>query len=542
MKIVIIGGVSAGTKLAAKLLREDRNSEVTILTDGNEVSYSACGLPYYVGGLVKDKSSLIIYSPKKFTDITGAKVVCDTKITKVDTKNKTVTCVTTATGKEDAFSYDKLVISIDSSTNIPEIDGLNLKNVFVLRTLEDAVSIRQAIEESDIKRACVIGGGFHGLEIAENLHHIGVRTTVIEAEQNVLSSYFDSEICNYIENKMALSGVMPMTGVTLQGIEGAEKVEKIITSKRAFKTDAVILATGIKVTTNFLKDTEIAMENGIILTDENFQTNIEDIYAVGDCAYVKNRITGQKICPSTGSNANVTGRILAENIVQNNQKFEGTLGTAIAKISGNITIGVTGLTETNAKSNGYNTSCVVVTVNNKEEYYPEAGILVIKLVADTDTKKVLGVQVVGDYGVDKIVDIIVTAISLGATLEQMQNLDFSYSPPFGTPIHPISTAVNVLKNKIDGKLKTITPLEFSQLDLSSYKIIDVSRKPTIQNADYIELGEITKDFDRYDKSQNIIIVCTKGRRAYIAQNRLEFFGFTNTKVLESGTTLTEVEI
>ncbi len=540
MKVLIIGGVAAGTKVAAKLKREDRSIDVTIITKSSNISYAGCGLPYYVGNVIEDKSELIINTPKAFEGLTGAKVVTETQVTKVDVNAKNITAVTLATGEENSYNYDKLVIASGASAIIPPIEGVDLKNVFVMRTPEDAFSIRDAIKDSDIKRAVVVGGGFIGLEIAENLSARGIRATIIEAQDHVLSTILDPELCEYVETKMAMSGVMAMTGVKLSSITGDGKVEKVITTKRPLKTDAVILAVGIRANTEFLEGTNIDTENGVILTDDNFETSVKDVYAVGDCAYVKNRLTGQKAWSPMGSTANIAGRIVAQNIVSNNKNYAGVLGTAIAKLPGDINIAATGLTEAVAKNEGYNVITVTSALNDKAEYYPDAGTIIIKLVADKDTKKLLGIQVVGSYGVDKIVDIAVTAISLGATIDSLLNLDFAYAPPFSTAIHPISHALNILMNKIEGKIKTVTPLEFSSLDLSEYKLIDVSRSPAVDNATFVELNDLTENFDTFSKDDKLMIICTKGRRAYMAQNRLDYYGFKDTTVLEAGTTFNDI--
>ncbi len=542
MKVLIIGGVAAGTKVAAKLKREDRSVDVTIITKGKNISYAGCGLPYYVGNVIEDKSELIINTPKAFEGLTGAKVITETEVIAVDVNSKSIKAKALENGDEFTYEYDKLVIASGASAVVPKIDGVNLQNVFVMRTPEDAFAIREAIINSNIKRAVVVGGGFIGLEIAENLSAQGIRATVIEAQDHVLSAVLDPEVSEYVETKMALAGVMAMTGVKLESVTGDGKVEKILTTKRPLKTDAVILAVGIKANTQFLSDTGIELENGVILTDENCQTNIEDIYAVGDCAYVKNQITGKKAWSPMGSTANIVGRIVAQNIVSNHKNYNGVLGTAIAKLPGDINIAATGLTETLAKNEGYETVTATVAVNDKAEYYPDAGTVIIKLVAQKDTKKLLGVQVVGNYGVDKIVDIAVTAISLGASVDSLLNLDFAYAPPFSTAIHPLSHALNVLVNKMDGKIKSLTPQQFIGIDLSEYKVMDVSRAPALKNAKFVELDELTENFDAFSKEDKLIIVCTKGRRAYMAQNRLEYFGFKNTLVLEGGTTFNDVNL
>ncbi len=542
MKVLIIGGVAAGTKVAAKLKREDRSAEVTIITKGKNISYAGCGLPYYVGKVIEEKSELIVNTPKAFEGLTGAKVITETEVVKVNPSDKTITAKTLENGEEKVYSYDKLVIASGASAFVPNIDGVDLKNVFVMRTPEDAISMREAVESGEIKRAVVVGGGFIGLEIAENLDAQGIRATIIDMAPNILSNVLDKEISDYLETKMAEAGVMAMTGVSIESIGGNGKVEKVMTSKRPIKADAVVLAMGIKANTEFLEGSGVETENGIILTNDNLETNIKDIYAVGDCAYVNSRLKGGKTWSPMGSTANIAGRVLAKNMMSSGQNYLGVLGTSIAKLPGNINVGCTGFTETAAKNAWLNVETVIVAVDDKAHYYPDAGAVIIKLTADKDSRKLLGVQVIGNYGVDKITDIIVTAVSLGATVDSMQNLDFAYAPPFSTAIHPLSHAINVLVNKMDGKFKTVTPSEFENLDLSEYKVLDISKAPSIQNADFINLSEIGEDFDKYNKDDKLLLVCTRGRRAYMAQNKLDYNGYNNTLVLEAGTYFTKIKL
>ena len=309
MKVLIIGGVAAGTKVAAKLKREDRSHEVTILTKGKDISYAGCGLPYYVGGLIPGREQLIVNTPESFSKLTGAQVQTETEVTAVDTAAKTVTAV--HKGEEETWSYDKLVIASGASPFRPQIEGLDLENVFFMRTPDDAIALRKAVEAGGIKRAVVAGGGFIGLEVAENLAHKGIRVNVIDFAPHVLPNFLDPEMSEYVENKMSEAGVNPMTGVSLEAILGDGKVEKVQTSKRAVKADAVVIAIGIRPNTAFLEGSGIEMFKGTILTDKYMRTNVEDVYAAGD-------VTGLSgIWP----NAMKQGRIAARNMCGGNETY-----------------------------------------------------------------------------------------------------------------------------------------------------------------------------------------------------------------------------
>ena len=541
MKILVLGGVAAGTKAAAKLLREDRSCEVTVLTKGKDISYAGCGLPYYVGGVIEDKAQLIVNTPEKYEKLTGAKVLTETEAVAVHPAEHTVEAKDLKTGETATYSYDKLVIATGASPFVPDVPGLNVKNVFVMRTPDDAIALREAVEAGGIKRAVVAGGGFIGLEVAENLALKGVRVSVIDFAPHVLPSFLDPELCEYVENRMAEAGVMPMTGVALEGVEGAEKVEKVLTSKRAMKADALVLAIGIRPNTAFLEGSGIEMFKGTILTDGHMRTNAEDIYAAGDCAMVTNRQTGKPAWSPMGSTANISARVLAENLAGKDVTYPGVLGTGVAKLPGGINAGRTGLTETAARAEGYDVVTASAAVDDKAHYYPGADVFIVKLTADRSSRKLLGVQVLGRGAVDKVTDIAVTAISLGATVDQLAAMDFAYAPPFSTAIHPFAHSVNILLNKLDGALESITPAQYAAGAAEGWEVIDCAQAPSLPGRRYLNLTDVTGEVAGLAKDAKLLLVCTKGKRAYLTQNRLKHYGYTNTRVLEGGVTFTEFE-
>lgn len=541
MKVLIIGGVAAGTKVAAKLKRENYGCEVTILTKSKDISYAGCGLPYYVGKVIPNRSQLIVNTPESFSALTGVSVLTETEVTKVNPAEKTVDAVDLRTQESQKFEYDKLVIASGAEPIKPEIDGVNLKNVFFMRTPDDANALRNTIETGDIKRAVVVGGGYIGLEIAENLSSQGVKVVVIEMAKHILPG-FDHEISEYIENHLAEQGIVILTETKLEAILGEEKVEKIRTNKRAMKADAVVMSVGIRPNTDFLKDSGIElMPNKTIKVNEYLQTNIEDIYAVGDCATVTSRLMKEPAWSPMGSTANIAGRIAAKNVAGANVAYPGVLGTAVAKLPG-LNIGRTGLTEAAAKEMGYNVVSVVTAVDDKAHYYPDASFFIVKMIADKNTKQLLGLQVLGKGAVDKMVDIAVTAITMEATLEDIENMDLAYAPPFSTAIHPFSHTVNVLLNKLSGAFETMTPADFSAGSAEGYKIIDASPNPRIDGAQYVDLTKVTGELPDFSKDEKLLLVCARGKRAYMLQRRLKHFGYNHTRVLEGGTTFNEVTI
>lgn len=540
MRVLVLGGVAAGTKIAAKLMREDRSCEVTVLNKGKNISYAGCGLPYYVGHVIEDRDQLIVNTPEKYSKLTGVRVLTETEAVKVDPASKKVTAVDQRTGEEKVYDYDKLVISVGASPVKPPIEGCDLENVFFVRTPEDAIRLRDVVDTGEVKRAVVVGAGYIGLEIAENLKLQGIRPFVLDMAPNALPG-FDPEMAGYVEGKLQESGIPVVTGVAVTGIEGDGKAEKVLTSKKAYKADLVVLSAGIRPNTAFLEGSGIEMFKGTILTNEWGETNIPDIYAAGDCAMVHNALTGKAAWSPMGSTANIAGRLIAQNIAGARLGYRGALGTAVCKLPG-MNVGRTGLTEAQAKAEGFRPVSVVTVVDDKAHYFPGAGSFIIKMIADQESQRLLGVQVIGAGAVDKVVDIAVTGIMLKGTLSDLADMDLAYAPPFSTAIHPFEHTVNVLLNKINGKFETFTPAEFAAGAAEGYKIVDACLVPSIEGAPYVDLTTVEGPVDGLDPEEKILLVCNKGKRAYLLQNRLKYYGYKHTKVLEGGINFNDVKV
>lgn len=540
MKVLVLGGVAAGTKIAAKLMREDRSCEVIVLNKGTNISYAGCGLPYYVGHVIEDREQLIVNTPEKYSKLTGVSVLTETEAAKVDPKAKQVTAVDLKSGEEKVFDYDKLVISVGASPVKPPIEGCDLENVFFVRTPEDAIRLRDVVDAGDVKKAVVVGAGYIGLEIAENLKLMGIRPFVLDMADHALPG-FDPEMAEYVEGKLQEAGILVVTKVTVTGIEGDGKVEKVITSKRAYKADLVVLSAGIRPNTAFLEGSGIEMFKGTILTNAQGETNIPDIYAAGDCAMVHNALTEKAAWSPMGSTANIAGRMIAQNILGAGLGYRGALGTAVCKLPG-MNVGRTGLTEAQASAEGFNPVSVITVVDDKAHYFPGAGTFIIKMIADRDSLRLLGVQVIGAGAVDKVVDIAVTGIMLKGTLTDLADMDLAYAPPFSTAIHPFEHTLNVLMNKINGKFDTFTPAEFAAGAAEGYKIVDACLAPSIEGAPYVELTTVEGPVEGLGPEEKILLVCNRGKRAYLLQNRMKYYGYQNTKVLEGGITFNGVEV
>lgn len=536
MKTIIIGGVAAGTKTAAKLKREAPGSEVIIYTKGRDISYAGCGLPYYIGGSIETKEELIVNTPEKFTGLTGVTVHTDSEITAIDAASKTITVK-----DGEAVPYDKLVVAVGADPIVPPIDGVSLPGVFKVRVPEDAISIRKFVEDNAAKRAAVIGGGFIGLEIAENLMAKGVSVTLIDMAPQLMPGIFDAEMAEYIRRKLQAKGMRILTNAALQKIEGTDKVAGVVTAVGSLAADLVVLAIGIRPATRFLQDSGLEMENGRILTDEYMQTNLPDIYAVGDCAQVRNRVTGKGMWSAMGSTANIAGRALALGLGGEKTAYPGALGTGVVKLAEDMNAAKTGLTEKAAAEAGYAVATVLCVSDDKAHYYPGSSAFITKLIADRDTHRLLGMQVIGAGAVDKMADIAVVGISAGLKIEDFITMDFSYAPPFSTAIHPFAAACGILSNKLSGRLESVTPAEYAAGMAKDYRVIDAHPAPTLQGFDWFNLTKAAAEAEKYGREEKLLLVCARGKRGYLIQNKLRALGFTNTRVLEGGSTFNVVK-
>ena len=541
MKVLIIGGVAAGTKTAAKLKREDRNAEVHVITKDKDISYAGCGLPYYVGGLIESRDELIVNTPQKYAGLTGVEVHVGKEAISLDSDKKQVTVKDVDTGEEEVCSYDKLVLSVGASPSILPIEGIEKPGVFKMRTPDDAIAIRSYAEEKSVKKAVVIGAGFIGLEAAENLKAKGVQVTVIDFASQILPNIIDPEMAVYAKKHLLREGIRVITGTKAEAVLGNEAVTGVKTSAGVLGCELLIMAAGIRPNTDFLVGSGLEMFKGTILVDHTMKTNLEDVYAAGDCVMVTNRLTGKNQWSPMGSSANMEGRTLAQVLAGKEKSYPGVLGTGVVKLP-NLNIGRTGLTEAQAREAGYDVVTVVAPTDDKAHYYPDASFFITKMIADKNTHKLLGVQVFGPGAVDKMVDIAVMGMNMGAVLEDFENADFAYAPPFSTAIHPFVQVVYILLNKINGTLVSMTPAEYAEGKAKDYKVIDVNPQPSIRGAMFVDLAKVNGEIEGLDKEDKLLLVCAKGKRGYFLQNRLRQFGYKNTAVLEGARFFNDIKI
>ena len=540
MKVVVIGGVAAGTKAAAKIKREDRDAQVLILTKSQDISYAGCGLPYYIGDMIESREELIVNTPQKYEGLTGAQVVTGCEVTGVDFAAKTVTGVRGDASFEE--SYDQLVIATGAVPVVPPVEGAELQGVFCVRTPDDAIGLREYVKESGCRSAVVVGAGFIGLEVAENLHAQGLQVTVLDAADQIMPAVFDPEMAGYARRRLRQAGIRVITGTPLSGVTGQERADGVTAGSTRIAADVVVLAIGVRPATDFLKDSGIEMFKGTILVDEYMKTNIPDVYAAGDCAMVHNRLTGKRQWSAMGSTANLSARALAATLTGTPTVYGGCFGTGVVRLLDGLNAGRTGLTEAQARQEGYDPVTAVCVTDDKAHYYPGASFFVTKLIADRSSRRLLGIQVLGAGAVDKIVDIAVTGLAAGMSLDDFNTLDFAYAPPFSTAIHPFVQACYVLENKLSGRFDSMTPAAYAAGEAADYQVIDVQPAPTIPGAKWVDLSKVDGPLPGLALDAKLLLVCTRGKRGYFLQNRLRRYGYTHTKVLEGGVTVNDVKV
>lgn len=542
MKIVIIGAVAAGTKAAAKLKRECPQAQVVLYTKSRDISYAGCGLPYFVGGMIETREQLVVNSPAKFVGLTGAEVHTEQEARSVDPAAKTVLIRNLKTGAEEQVSYDKLVIATGAVPFVPKLEGVELGGVFTVRTPDDAAAIRSYLKNHACRKAVVVGAGFIGMEMAENLMMQKVDVTVMDMMDQILPNILDPEMAAYAARHLRKKGLKIMTGTSVQALEGVEAVQAVRTNAGTVPADLVILCIGVRPATGFLENSGIEMMKGTVLVDEYQQTNVEDIYAAGDCAAVKNRITGERQWSAMGSTANLTGRCLAKTLAGEKTAYAGCMGTGVVKLAEDLNAGRTGLSERQAREAGYHVETVVCMTDDKAHYYEDADSFVTKLLADRDTGRLLGIQVLGAGAVDKMTDIAAVGIAAGMKVSDFDTVDFAYAPPFSTAIHPFTQACYILENKMSGAFRTFTPAEHLAGKTKGYRIIDAHPQPKIFGAQWLDLGKISGEIPGIAKDEKLLLVCAKGKRGYLVQNKLRSLGYTDVRVLEGGSLFNLVRV
>ena len=444
MRVIIIGGVAAGMSAAAKLKRMKPEYEVVVYEKTDVVSFGACGLPYFVGGFFDDANNMIARSPEKFKE-SGIDLNIFHEVTNVDSNAKKITIKNVQTGATFEDSYDKLMIATGASGIIPPIKNVKLENVSTLKSLEDGIKVKELLNKEENKNVVIIGAGFIGLEAVEAAKKLGKNATVIQLEDRILPQVFDKEITDVLEEEIRNHDVELRLEEIASEFVGTTKVEKVITNKGEIDADVVIIATGVRPNTAFLKETGIEMlPNGAIIVDEYGKTSVEDIYAAGDCATIKNIVSNQDVYVPLATGANKLGRIVGENLAGENNAFQGSLSSSCIKVM-DMEAAATGITEAGAQKLGLDYKVKFISDFNQTNYYPGRNKIYVKLVYDANTKVILGGQVAGFKDSVQRTNVIAAAIFGKLTTSQLGMLDLCYAPPFARTWDVLNVAGNVCK-------------------------------------------------------------------------------------------------
>ena len=528
-KVLIVGGVAGGASTATRLWRLDENLEIVIFEKGEYVSFANCGLPYYIGDIIQNRESLLVQTPESLKARFNLDVRVNSEVVRVNGKDKKVK-VKTKNGEEYEEIFDFLVLAPGAKPIFPAIKGIENKKIFTLRNINDMDKIKSEIKNNAIKKAVVVGGGYVGIETAENLKHLGIDTTLVEAAPNILAP-FDSEISNILEYELVNNGIELMTSEKV--VEFQENGNEIIIKLESGKivtTDMVILSIGVSPDTKFLEGSGINLgERGHILVNENLETNIDGVYALGDSILVKNYITNQNVGIPLAGPANRQGRIVAGNIVGRNEKYKGSLGTAIIKIF-ELTGASTGLNERSLKQLNITYEKIYLHPNNHAAYYPGASPISIKALYNKENRQILGAQAVGISGVDKFIDVMATSIKFKATIDDLAELELAYAPPFLSAKSPANMLGFIGQNIEDDLLEQVFMEDLKKYDEKKTIILDIREELELiggkfDNSVNIPLSELRKRYTELPKDKEIWTYCAVGLRGYIATRFLSQKGY-----------------
>ncbi len=540
-KTLIIGGVAGGATCAARLRRLDETAEIIILERGEYISYANCGLPYHVGKVIEERDALLLQTPAGMKKRYNIEVRIKNEAIAIDRENKTVTVKLVDTGETYEEHYDTLVISTGSSPLRPPIPGIESPRIQSLWTVPDTDRIIGLIQEKNVKTAAVIGGGFIGLEMAENLHALGIEVSLIEMLDQVMAP-LDFEMAQLLHENMTEKGVHLHLGdgvSTFADTEGG--VEISLSSGKKVQAELVILAIGVRPNGELAKAAGLEMNaRGGIIVSENLKTSDPDIYAVGDVVEVEDFIFKDRTMIPLAGPANKQGRIAANNIAGANERYGGTLGTAVAKVF-DLTAASTGANEKTLVKRGLKKGtdfeAITIVQNSHAGYYPGAVPMTLKLLFTPDGKKIYGAQIVGTDGVDKRIDVLATAIRLGADIEALKTLELAYAPPYSSAKDPVNMLGFVAGNLVRGDVS------FATWDVVETKnpvqLLDVREAAelmafSIPTAKHIPLGQLRSRLDELDKETEIVVFCAIGVRAHSAGRILRNNGFRNVKLYPGG--------
>jgi len=528
-KVIIIGGVAGGATAAARLRRISEEAEIILVERGEHISFANCGLPYYIGETIKDRSKLLVQTVKGMSDRFNLDIRNLSEAVSIQPESKTVTIKNLRTGEVYEESYDKLLLSPGARPIVPPIPGLKEnQTLFTLRNIPDTDKIKNYVDGQHPKKAVIVGGGFIGVEMAENLVERGIEVTIIEMANQIMAP-IDFEMASILHTHLKERGVNLILENGVQAF--ADEGRRVILSDGAeIETDMTILSIGVRPENELARSAGLDLgERGGILINEYLQTSNPDIYAVGDAVEVVDYISGTKAMIPLAGPANRQGRIAANNIMGKKEKYQGTMGTSIAKVF-DLAVAATGNNEKILKRLGISYEVVHIHPSSHAGYYPGAAPIALKLIFDKETGKIYGAQAVGADGADKRIDVIATAIKGGLTVEDLTNLELSYAPPFSSAKDPVNMAGYVAANIMDGELEHIQWHEVDQIIADGGLLIDV-REPMEREFGFIEgsmnisLNDLRNRLEELPKDQTIYVSCQVGLRGYLASRILTNNGF-----------------
>ncbi len=531
MKVVIVGGVAGGATAAARIRRLDEEAEIIVFERSGFISYANCGLPYYVGGVITDQEELTLQTPESFFSRFRVDMKVRHEVTAIYPDRKAVSVKNLITGDEWEESYDKLILSPGAKPTQPRLPGVGLDKLFTLRTVEDTFRMKEYIEQNHPKSAVLAGGGFIGLELAENLRERGMEVTIVQRPRQLMNP-FDADMASFIHAKMRRHGIKLALGHTVEGFEEKDGgVDVLLKDEPPLHADMVALAIGVT------PDTELAKKAGLklgmkdsIVVNERMETSVPDIYAVGDAVQVRHCVTGQDALISLAGPANKQGRIAADNICGGDSRYAGSQGSSVIKIF-DMTAAVTGINETNAKKAGLSVDKVILSPMNHAGYYPGGKVMTMKVVFEKETYRLLGAQIVGYEGVDKRIDVLAAAIHAGMTAIELKELDLAYAPPYSSAKDPVNMAGFMIENIADGILKQFHMEDVEALPRDgSVTLLDVRttqeyRHGHIDGFQNIPVDELRGRLDELAKGKPVYVVCQSGLRSYIASRILAGSGY-----------------
>ena len=530
MKVVIVGGVAGGASAAARLRRLDEKAEIIMFERGEYISFANCGLPYYIGGEINKKSALTLQTPQSFNSRFNVDVRVWNEVTAIDAEKKQVTVHNVQTGEDYTESYDELILSPGAAPLVPKMDGVDDPRVFTLRNIPDTVKIRDYVEEEFPESAVVVGGGYIGVEMAENLKKAGLKVTIVELADHVIAP-LDGDMAAEVHRYLRDQGVELMLGKAVQSMEDKGGKLTLHLSEGEIETDMVILSVGVRPDTALAQSAGLELNpKGAIVVNEHMQTSKEHIYAVGDAIEIVDFVTGKKGYVPLAGPANKQGRIAADNICGIKSSYKNTLGSSVLKIF-DMTVAMTGVNERTAQAAGLDYDKVYTYSQSHASYYPGGHSISIKTLYEKGTGKILGAQLVGYDGVDKRCDVIATAIRAGMTAYDLTELELCYAPPFGSAKDPVNFVGYVIENTLTGKVKNFFWNDVEKLPRDgSVTLLDV-RTPSerevghIPGFIHIPLDELRQRAGELPQDKPVYIHCHSGLRSYLACRMLTGLGY-----------------